>query len=139
MKVKGLEVEINKGMLYPSKGRISEKKENTVKYRNTEFNWIEIKKGRYIQNGTSHPLRSGDDKFYKRMYGLQYKNRKVYWLYVFGNQSSAGGYHVSFNWWEHQSFLLLQGEHWFQKEENIRYIVNLIFLIIGVVIGLKQI
>lgn len=139
MKLKALDGEPNSGVLAPCGGMISIKEGNTTTSKRAEFNWIEIKKGRYIQDGTSHPLRSGNDKFYKRIYGLEHENRKVYWLDTFAKHSSSHGYHVSFNWWEHQKFLWLQGEQWLQREENIRYIVNLVFLVLGVIIGLKQI
>ena len=138
MKVKALAGEANTGLLKPCGGMISETIGNTITSKRVEFDWIEIKKGRYIQNGTSHPLRSGDEKYYKRIYGLEYENRKVYWLDTFGKHYSNHGNHVGFSWWEHQNFLWRQNDHWLQSEENVRYIVNVIFLAIGVVIGLKQ-
>jgi hypothetical protein len=139
MKVQELKGELNTGMLEPCSGIKTEKIENGTRSTRAECSWITIKKGRYELNGISHPLRAGNEKFYKRMYGLHYKNRKVYWLETFVSHSSSSGYHVSFNWREHQIFLWSQGEHWLQKEENIRYIVNVIFLVLGVIIGFKQI
>jgi hypothetical protein len=98
---------------------------------------IIIRKGRYLQGDVSHPLRFGEEKYYTRKYGLKYKRKKVYWLNRYASPSEETGIHVAFSKWQHQRFLWLQGSHWFQKEENIRYIVNVIFLIIGVLISLK--
>lgn len=139
MKVKALHGEPNKGILFPCGGTVSETDGNTTVMKRTEFDWIEIKKGRYIHDGTSHSLRSGDDKFYRRVYGLEHENRCVYWFDTFAKHSSNHGHHVSFNWFEHQKFLWLQGDQWFQKEANLRYFVNVIFLGIGAYIGFKQI
>lgn len=143
MKVKGLHsVASNSGLLQPTSGRVTVTDGNKMQFINTEFDWLEVKKGRYIQNGISHPLRAGDEKYYKRMYCLEHDGRVVYWLDTYGSHSSNhrpnNGHHVSFSWREHQTFLWQQNDHWLQKEENVRYIVNLVFLIIGVVIGIKQ-
>lgn len=139
MKVKGLHsVASNSGLLKPTSGRVTETDGNTTRYIKAEFDWIEVKKGRYIHDGTSHPLRAGDEKYYKRMYCLEHDGRVVYWLDTFGKHSSNHGHHVSFSWREHQTFLWQQNDHWLQKEENVRYIVNVVFLVIGVVIGIKQ-
>jgi hypothetical protein len=139
MKVKALHSVPNTGVLFPSGGIRSETIENNTTTRRTEFDWVEIKKGRYIHNGISHPLRSGEDKFYKRIYGLEHERRSVYWFDTFAKHSSSHGHHVSFNWVEHQQFLWLQGEQWLQNESNIRYMVNVIFLVLGSYIGFKQI
>jgi hypothetical protein len=139
MKVKALHSVPNTGVLFPSGGTFSEIIGHTTTTRRTEFDWIEIKKGRYIHKGISHPLRSGEDKFYKRIYGLEHERRSVYWFDTFAKYSTLHGHHVSFNWIEHQQFLWLQGEQWLQKESNIRYVVNVIFLVLGSYIGFKQI
>ena len=117
---------------------VSESKGNTITTKRSEFDWIEIKKGRYIQDGTSHPLRSGNEKLYMRIYGLEYKNKRIYWFDTFGKHSTQHGYHVGFSWWQHNRFLWFQKEHWLQKEESIRYIVNILFLVLGAIIGIKQ-
>jgi hypothetical protein len=131
MKVKALDGEDNTGILKPIARMISNTNEPT------EFDWIEIKKGRYIQSGTSHPLRSGHEKYYKRIYCLEHGKRIIYWFETFGIYSKDHGVHVSFSWFEHQQFLWKQDDHWLQKEENLRFIVNVIFLIIGVIVAVK--
>ncbi len=100
--------------------------------------WMEIKKGRYIHQDTSHPLRSDNDLYFKRIYAFESDKKYVYYLSTFGISDSQHGLHIALNRWQHQRFLWMQGKSWFQKEENIRYIVNLIFLIIGVYISLKK-
>lgn len=139
MKVKVLHGLPNTGILFPCGGTVTEKNGETSTTKQTDFNLIKIKKGRYIHNGISHPLRSGEDKFYKRIYGLEHERRSVYWFDTFAKHSSSHGHHVSFNWIEHQQFLWLQGEQWLQNESNIRYMVNVIFLVLGSYIGFKQI
>lgn len=117
----------------------------------SESKTIIIKKGRFVLSKkidnsnesinleeTSHPLYDSEIKFFKRIYCLEYKNQVVYYFYLFGDKKSSNGYHVCFNFWEHQKFLWLQNQHWFQKEENIRYCVNIFFLIIGVCISLYK-
>lgn len=136
MKVKSLTGESNTGILTPESGMTTEKEGNNSKQ--TRFNWIEIKRGRYIKDGISHPLRNSEERLYKRIYCLEHEGRKVYWLSSFGETSMDHGWHVSFSKLEHHRFLWKQNDHWLQKENNIRYIINIIFLVIGVYIGLKQ-
>ncbi|UKN01192.1 hypothetical protein K6119_15790 [Paracrocinitomix mangrovi] len=138
MRVKALRGESNTGLLEPCSGVELKTTGNVTTGKRVEFDWIEIKKGRYIHQNCSHPLRSGDENYFKRIHGLEYKNRKIYWLYTFGSMDKPQGHHVGFSWWEHQKFLWLQEMHWLQKENNIRYMVNLIFLVLGVVIAFKQ-
>ena len=64
--------------------------------------------------------------------------KRIYFFNRFGNKDSNTGFHVGFTWLQHQRFLFLQNRHWVQKEENIRYIVNVIFLIIGAYFGFKN-
>lgn len=99
---------------------------------------IEIKKGRFIDNDISHPLYAENEKYFKRTYCLEYSKKRIYYFNRFGNSDSNTGFHVGFNWLQHQRFLLLQNRHWLQKEESIRYIVNLVFLFLGAYIGLKN-
>ena len=101
---------------------------------------LKIKKGRYIdkKNKVSHPLFDEQNKYYKRIYALEYKRKKIYWFCSFGKIDNNHGCHVGFNFTEHQKFLFLQGNHWIQKEENIRYCVNIIFLVIGMVLGILK-
>lgn len=98
---------------------------------------IFIHKGRYVENETSHPLYDEDSKYFRRIYCLEYKSYYVYWLYHFG-KAEGQGTHVGFTWLQHQRFLWLQNRHWLQKEGNIRYLVNLIFLILGAYISFKS-
>jgi hypothetical protein len=67
MKVKELHGEDNTGILASCSGFAIEKNGNSQVRKQVQFNWIEIKRGRYINDSTSHPLRSGNDKFYKRI------------------------------------------------------------------------
>ncbi len=101
--------------------------------------FVEIKKGRYIYQETSHPLRSRENYFYSRVYCLEHKNDIIYWLDTFGKNDNHHGFHIGFTWKQHQKFLWMQNEHWFQKEDNIRFIVNVLFLILGVIIAFKQV
>jgi hypothetical protein len=97
-----------------------------------------IKRGRYIDKKTnlSHPLFDEQYKFYKRIYALEYKNRKIYYFNRFGKPDNNHGYHVGFNFFEYQRFLWIQGTHWFQKEDNLRYCINIFFLILGLALGI---
>lgn len=99
---------------------------------------INIYKGRYIEKDTSHPLYNEDVKYYKRIYCLEYQSKYVYWFYHFGKDEGQGT-HVGMNWFQHQRFLWMQKRHWLQKEGNLRYLVNLIFLSLGAYISLKSI
>lgn len=115
---------------------------NTGKLKNRPGSikdWLVIKKGRYIHQDTSHPLMSGEESYFKRIYAFETNKKHVYYLSLFGNKESQNGLHIALNRWQHQKFLWLQGKNWFQKEENIRYIVNIIFLAIGVYISFKKI
>lgn len=103
-----------------------------------EFDYVTIKKGRYIHNGTSHPLRGTDEFFYHRNYCLESDGKIVYWLDTFGYKSKGTGFHVGFTGSEHHKFLWMQNMHWFQKEDNLRFVVNILFLAIGVYIAFKQ-
>lgn len=93
---------------------------------------IEIKNGRWIdKNNTSHPMK------FTKIYSFQ--NNFVYWLTFFGKKSKNAGIHISLNFFENQKFLWLQNSHWLQKEENIRYIVNVLFLISGLTFSILNI
>jgi hypothetical protein len=114
-------IEKNSGQLTPVDGR-----------------FVYIKKGRYIDNNTSHPLYAEKEKYFARIYCLGYLKKRIYFLNRFGNKDSNTGFHVGFTWLQHQHFLLLQNRHWVQKEENIRYVINVLFLFIGAYIGFKN-
>jgi hypothetical protein len=126
MEIVTLEIkELNSGLLY---------------FDETKSKTLIIKKGRYIdkKNNLSHPIFDEQNKYYKRIYSLEYKDKKIYYFNSFGKIDTNHGYHVGFNFAEHQKFLWLQGCHWIQKEENIRYCVNIIFLILGLVLGILK-
>jgi hypothetical protein len=90
-----------------------------------------LKYGRYIdkKDSLSFPLK------FKRMYC--FKQKYVYFIYLYGDKENTG-FHISLSFWQNQRFLFLQRKHWLQKEENIRYLINILFLIVGIVITLKN-
>ncbi len=111
-----------------------------LEFNSSQSKIIEIKRGRFIlPDKNSNPLYDEDNKYYKRIYSLEYNNKIIYYFKLFGNKESKFGYHVGFNFWEHQQFLWLQNQHWLQKEENIRYCVNVLFLLIGVCISFSKV
>jgi hypothetical protein len=114
------------------------KEKNSGKLTPFEDRYIEIKKGRYVDFDTSHPLYVENEKYFKRVYCLEYFRKRIYYFNRFGNNDINTGFHVGFTWLQNQRFLFLQNRHWVQKEENIRYIVNVIFLIIGAFFGFKN-
>lgn len=93
---------------------------------------IKIKKGRYICDDISHPLYTTKEIYFQRVYCLEYKNKNIFFLNTYGKLDNNAGFHIALSKWETQKFLWLQNKHWLQKEESIRYIVNILFLIIGV-------
>jgi hypothetical protein len=128
----------NTGQLEPEVGTIiTNLHDGRKQAERAGFDYIEIKKGRFVHHDISHILKTDRDVFYRRIYGLEYGKRTIYWLDFFGTQSKNSGVHIALNWWQNQKFRWLQGVHWFQQEENIRYLVNILFLIIGLLIALK--
>lgn len=120
---------------------IKEPNSGLLSFDSIKSNTLRIKRGRYIdiKNNLSHPLFDEQNKYYKRIYALEFKDKKIYYFNSFGKIDTNHGFHVGFNFAEHQKFLWLQGRHWLQKEENIRYCVNVIFLIIGLVLGVLKV
>lgn len=100
---------------------------------------IEIKKGRYIRDEISHPLFTEKEIFFQRVYCLEYNNKNIFFLNTFGKSDNNAGFHIALSKWETQKFLWLQNRHWLQKEENIRYLVNLLFLVLGAYIAIRNI
>lgn len=43
------------------------------------------------------------------------------------------------NFWNKQKLLWMYKNHWIQKESNFRYIINIIFLILGLIVGILNI
>ena len=96
-------------------------------------NYINIKKNRFYDTRTNiyQPLN------YKKMYN--FREKYVYYLFYMGDfECKSGGIHISLNFFQNQKFLFLQGNHWFQKEENLRYIINVLFLLLGTYLSYKQ-
>ena len=128
---------VNTGELVPQWKNRNHIDKSTGEIIRKPEDFVVIKKGRYIQCSTSHALRSGEKRFYRRKQNFEFKGKVIYWFGAFGQMEH--GKHIGFNRWQHQRFLWMQGDHWFQKEENIRYLINLFFLSLGVWIGLKSI
>lgn len=83
---------------------------------------INIYQGRWVENdGTSHPLKI------KRKYCFN----KKYVYYLYGDKDIDRGKHISLNYLQNQKFLITMGHHWLQQEKNIRYLINIVFLILG--------
>lgn len=76
----------------------------------------------YGENNSWQPLVYEQCKSFDKKY--------VYWLKYMGTNESFGIY-ISLNYIQNQKFLWLQDNHWFQKEDNIRYVINILFLILG--------
>lgn len=100
---------------------------------------IEIKRGRYIKGDISHPLFTEKENYFCKVHCLEYNKKHIYFLNYFGrNEAPVKGIHIGLTNWQNNKFLWMQNKHWLQKEENIRYIVNVIFLIIGVWISVMS-
>jgi hypothetical protein len=101
---------------------------------------ISIKRGRFefTETNESHPLYDEENKYFKRIYCLEYRKNKIYCLNLYGKKDSVNGYHIGLNYFQFNKFLWLQKQHWFQKEENIRYCINIVFLIIGLWLSIKK-
>jgi hypothetical protein len=68
---------------------------------------------------------------------IAFENKNVFYLHDFGNKDeNSRGIHISLTFLEKHRFLFMQKDHWLQKEENIRYIINILFLTCGVFIGI---
>lgn len=106
---------------------------------NTNSETLSIKKYIYIYKKQIHGLKANDKKFYKRIHSLELNFYRVYYLSMFNSSDGKGGFHIGLNFWQNQQFLLLQNDHWIQKEENIRYVVNILFLIGGLILGYLKI
>ena len=48
-------------------------------------------------------------------------------------------YITTLNFIQHSRLKFIMGENWFQKEDNIRYLVNILFLVIGTYLTYKTI
>lgn len=100
---------------------------------------IDLRRGRYIYCDVSHPLSTEKELFYERVYSLEHESFPViYWLNNFGEKSEKHGNHIGLSKFQNHRFLWKQKKHWLQQESNIRYIINIIFLIIGIFIAIKN-
>ena len=99
--------------------------------------YVNISRGRFSRCGDSSPLIGRTERYYYRNHSLKFKKKIIYGFNEFGTIKEGTLVFVGFNRYQHQRFLWMQGEHWLQKEENIRYIVNVIFLVIGAYLGFK--
>jgi hypothetical protein len=90
---------------------------------------ITIKPRRWLnKNGISYPMKFTSP--------IAFENNNVYFLKIFDNgDKNSHGKHISLTFWQNQKFLYLQKKNWIQKEENIRYIINILFLIGGLTLG----
>ena len=64
-----------------------------------------------------------------------FNKKNIFWLKTLSNT----GIHIRVNWWNKQKLYLMYNNHWFQQEKNIRYIINIIFLLFGLIIGIMNI
>jgi hypothetical protein len=119
---------------------IKEQNSGLLTFDSIKSSILIIKRGKYIDknNNISHPLFDEQNKYYKRIYALEYMDKKIYYFNSYGKIDTNHGFHVGFNFIEHQKFLWIQGGHWLQQEENLRYCVNIIFLIIGLFLGILK-
>ncbi|MFZ9029296.1 MAG: hypothetical protein ACO2Z9_09800 [Crocinitomicaceae bacterium] len=52
--------------------------------------------------------------------------KRVYFLHHYGHDAGTHhfGVHIQLSYWENHKFLWLQGEHWIQQPENIKWLVT---------------
>lgn len=98
----------------------------------------------YHKDLVESPYSAGIHNGYYTMYNydwpLEYKREYFYkvnnkYIYTVLDKSNGTEFRIALNWFENQRFLFVTRKHWILKEENIRYVINIIFLIIGVVFG----
>ena len=113
--------------------------DGTTKFTQVKPAYITVFHGRYEnEQGESHPLRTeSGGKMYHRVYGLSYEGHHVFYLNTYGKKDDHG-IHIGMTWKQRQKFHIMQGDHWIQKEENIRYIINILFLILGATLTIKS-
>jgi hypothetical protein len=102
---------------------------NTGKFdKNKNVENIEIKKGRWIRHGISHPLN------FKKI--DSFEDKYVYFFHMYGSGNT--GIHIPLNWIQNQIFNIMQKNHWIQKRENIKYLIVIGTFIIGSIVALKS-
>lgn len=135
MKIQILKTIPNTGQMQQANGTFeSYDEDGTLKTYTVSENFIDILKYRYIHRNTSHPLKSGNALYYKRIHCLNYENKKVYFLNRFGEEKS-NGIHIGLTWMENQKFLFLMGQHWIQQENNIRFLTNMFLIVFGIIMS----
>lgn len=95
------------------KGFIGEQTNTGLIAKITEL--IDIRDGRWVDKGKVSHLMN-----YKRI--RSFKDKRVYFLYRFGNGKS--GIHVSLSFLQNQRFLYLQKAHWLQKADNLKWVIS---------------
>jgi hypothetical protein len=91
---------------------------NTKSFLKIEKQYIKLPSGRKIINSCE-----------------RFKNEEGVFNYIYLINKE---YKVCLNFFQHSYLLFWLKQNWFQKEENIRYIVNILFLILGVYISYKK-
>jgi hypothetical protein len=135
MKIQILKPVYNTGNMEQIKGSFeSYDEEGVLRTYTLSENFIDILKYRYIHRNISHPLKSGDALYYRRIHCLNFENKKVYFLNRFGEEKS-NGIHIGLTWKENQKFLLLMGQHWIQQEDNIRFLTNMALIVYGIIMS----
>lgn len=71
---------------------------------------------------------------FDRVHSLEKNNDEYIYSYLILGFGQQRGY-IKLDFGENIEFLFLQKSHWLQKEENIRYIINILFLLGGITIG----
>jgi hypothetical protein len=102
---------------------------------------VKIRKGCYdLNNNITWYIKNGKENHFVREYRFKSIKKEQLFFYSFpmlGKDISPDNVLVGMTWREHQKFLWMQNEHWFKKENNIRYIVNILFLILGAIVAVK--
>jgi hypothetical protein len=135
MKIQILKPIHNTGRMQQTKGTFeSYDEEGILRTYTVSQNFIKILKYRYVHLNVSHPLKSGDTLYFKRIHCLNYENKKVYFLKRFGVEKS-NGIHIGLSWFENHKFLFLMGQHWIQQEDNIRFLTNMALIVFGIIMS----
>jgi len=71
------------------------------------------------------------DNIWKNKNGKIIKN-----IFLFNYGQSGCDFYKPIGWFNKQKLLWLFKKHWLQKEENIRYITNLLYLSVGLIVGI---
>ncbi len=129
-----------KARLYELDGRNTGrlKLKRTCNSPKADCGYFRIRRGSFTKCDTASPLIRVDQTYFHRNFALAFKKKVIYSFYEFGIKEDNTLVFVGFNWWQHQRFLMLQRMPWLQKEENIRCLINIMFLVLGAYIGIKS-